>query len=159
MGTIWAFAAGAIFGLGLIVGGMVDPDKVMGFLDFTGAWDPSLAFVMMGAIAVHFVMFRLVKRRPSPLFDAKFHLPTRKDIDAPLVVGAALFGVGWGLAGFCPGPGLVSLGSGATSALVFVGAMTIGMLVQHATAKKTMAAPAATPTPQPLAVAGPEQAT
>lgn len=129
--TLSALAAGALFGVGLGVSGMTQPSKVMGFLDVAGHWDPSLAFVMIGAIAVHFVLFRLIARRRSPLLDDRFHLPTRKDLDAKLVLGAAIFGVGWGLGGFCPGPGLVSSASGATTALVFVGAMLAGMLIHH----------------------------
>ncbi len=132
--NIWAYLAGLLFGVGLVVAGMTQPSKVMGFLDFFGHWDPSLVMVMGGAVAVHFVLFRLIKRRPSPLFDARFHLPTRTDLDKKLILGAAVFGVGWGLAGFCPGPGIVSLGTGAVAAIVFVTAMTTGMLVQHRTA-------------------------
>ena len=123
--------AGALFGVGLAVSGMTKPSKVVGFLDVAGAWDPSLMFVMLGAIAVHFVAHRLVTKRPSPLFDTRFHLPTRKDIDARLVLGAALFGVGWALAGFCPGPALVTAASGATAAIVFVAGMTVGIKIEH----------------------------
>ena len=130
-----AFGTGALFAVGLAVSGMTKPAKVVGFLDITGSWDASLAFVMMGAIAVHFVLYRVVTRRPSPLFDAKFHVPTRKDIDLRVVLGAALFGVGWGLGGFCPGPGLVTAGGGSLGAVVFVVGMTIGMLVEHAAAR------------------------
>ena len=126
-----AAAAGVLFALGLAVSGMTKPAKVVGFLDLFGAWDASLAFVMEGAIGVHFVAQRLIKRRAAPLFDGRFHLPTRRDIDARLVVGAVLFGVGWGLGGFCPGPGLVSAGSGSSGALVFVLGMTVGMLAEH----------------------------
>jgi uncharacterized membrane protein YedE/YeeE len=124
-----AFGIGALFAAGLALSGMTKPAKVAGFLDFSGAWDASLAFVMVGAIAVHFVAYRIVMRRGSPLFDTKFHVPTRKDIDARLVLGAALFGVGWGASGFCPGPALVTAGSGAMGAIVFVAAMTVGMVV------------------------------
>jgi hypothetical protein len=125
------FGSGALFGLGLIVAGMTKPEKVIGFLDFTGSWDPSLMFVMGGAVMVHFVLFRVVRRLPTPVFDTKFHIPTRRDLDARLLIGAALFGIGWGLGGFCPGPGLVSLASGSLAPLVFVLAMTAGMLVQR----------------------------
>ena len=114
-----AFASGLLFGLGLIVSQMVNPAKVLGFLDVTGAWDPSLAFVMAGAVAVGFFAFRLARRR--------IELPARRDIDARLVGGAIVFGVGWGLAGFCPGPALVSFGSGQDKAVVFVVAMLAGM--------------------------------
>jgi hypothetical protein len=136
-----AFASGSLFGIGLLVSGMTKPAKVIGFLDLFGAWDASLMFVMMGAIGVHLVAYRLILKRGAPLFDAKFHLPARKDIDARLVVGAALFGVGWGLGGYCPGPALVSLGSGALSAFVFVGAMTLGMLLERAVTSKSEGAP------------------
>ncbi|MDB4995294.1 MAG: hypothetical protein JWM74_2726 [Myxococcaceae bacterium] len=125
--------AGALFGIGLAIAGMTRPEKVTGFLDITGAWDPSLAFVMLGAIGVHFVLHRLVLRRTAPLFDDRFHLPTRRDIDPRLLVGAGLFGVGWGLGGFCPGPALTSAAAGALPALVFVAAMIAGMLIERAT--------------------------
>lgn len=133
---LFALGAGALFAVGLAVSGMTLPSKVTGFLDVAGAWDASLAFVMMGAIAVHFVAQRIIRKRPMPLFDTKFHLPTRKDIDPRLVAGAALFGVGWGLGGYCPGPGLVSAASGSPGALVFVFGMTMGMLAEHASARR-----------------------
>lgn len=126
-----AFAAGVLFAVGLGISGMTKPSKVVGFLDPFGAWDASLAFVMIGAIGVHLVAQRLITKRPSPLFDVRFHLPTRKDVDARLVLGAAIFGAGWGLGGFCPGPALVSAASGTLSALVFVGGMTVGAKVEH----------------------------
>jgi len=128
--SLFAALAGLVFGVGLIVSGMIVPAKVQGFLDFGGAWDPSLAFVMGGAVTVHFVAMRLIRRRARPLFDRRFHLPTRKDIDKNLVVGAAVFGVGWGLGGFCPGPGLVSGASLLPSAGVFVVAMLAGMWLE-----------------------------
>jgi hypothetical protein len=127
-----AAIAGAMFGAGLLLAGMTRPEKVLGFLDVTGRWDPSLAFVMVGAIGVHAIAYRLIRRRPSPLLDTRFHWPTETGIDGRLLAGAALFGVGWGLAGFCPGPALVAAATGASSALVFVGAMIAGMLAQHA---------------------------
>ena len=130
-----AFGAGALFAVGLAVSGMTRPAKVVGFLDLAGDWDASLAFVMMGAIAVHFVAYRVVLRRPAPLFDGRFHLPTRRDIDLRLVLGAALFGVGWGLGGYCPGPGLVSAAAGSLGAIVFVVGMTAGMLIEQAVAR------------------------
>lgn len=130
-GLATALLAGAIFGVGLAISGMTKPSKVVGFLDVFGAWDASLAFVMVGAIAVHLVAQRVIARRPSPLFDHRFHLPTRKDLDVRLVLGAAIFGVGWALAGFCPGPALVTAASGTPAALVFVAAMTIGMKIEH----------------------------
>lgn len=121
------FVAGLVFAVGLAVGGMTQPSKVVGFLDFFGDWDPSLIFVMGGAVAVHTLLFRLVKRREQPVFDAQFHIPSRRDFTVPLVAGSALFGVGWGLGGFCPGPGLVSLPTLGVEALVFVGTMMLGM--------------------------------
>ena len=130
-----AVVAGFVFGVGLVLAGMTQPAKVIAFLDVLGGWDPSLAFVMMGAIAVHFVAYRLVLRRPAPLFDESFHLPTRRDIDLRLVLGAAVFGVGWGLGGYCPGPGLVSAAAGALGAVVFVVGMTVGMLIEQRLAR------------------------
>jgi hypothetical protein len=129
-----AFGAGSLFAVGLAISGMTKPSKVVGFLDVGGPWDPSLVLVMVAAVAVTFVAYRLILRRASPIFDIKFHLPTRKDIDRRLVLGAALFGVGWGLGGFCPGPGLVAGAGGVTAAIVFVGGMTIGMLIEHTVA-------------------------
>lgn len=125
--TIVSFAAGLIFAIGLGVAGMTQPAKVVNFLDLTGSWDPSLAFVMLGAIAVHFVAYRMVPRMGSPLFSERFGIPTRRDIDPRLVGGAALFGMGWGLGGFCPGPALVSVTGGMSMAILFVGAMLVGM--------------------------------
>jgi uncharacterized membrane protein YedE/YeeE len=130
-----AFAAGALFAVGLAVSGMTKPSKVAAFLDLAGAWDASLAFVMIGAISVHLVGQRLVRRRSRPLFDVRFYLPTRKDLDRRLVLGAALFGVGWGLGGFCPGPGIVAASGGSTGAVVFVLGMTLGMILEHAVAR------------------------
>ncbi len=126
-----ALAAGALFGLGLGVSGMTLPAKVKGFLDVAGSWDPTLAMVMVGAIGVHFVLFRLILRRRAPLFDTRFDVPTRRDIDLRLVGGAMLFGVGWGLSGQCPGPALTNLATGAPTALVFVAAMAAGMVIQR----------------------------
>jgi len=130
-GNAFAFGSGLIFAIGLGISGMTSQDKVIGFLDISGKWDPSLAFVMLGAIAVHFVASRLVRKRKSPLFDTKFHLPTSQDLDKKLLAGAALFGVGWGLGGFCPGPGIVSALKGGAAPLLFVGTMTVGMIIQH----------------------------
>lgn len=136
MKPVWtAFGSGALFGAGLVVSGMVKPAKVVGFLDFAGKWDASLVLVMAGAVAVYMAAYRLITRRRAPLFDTRFHIPTRKDIDLRLVAGAAVFGVGWGLGGYCPGPGLVSVGAGAIPALVFVAAMTAGMWLESLTAK------------------------
>ncbi len=125
-----ALVAGAMFAVGLVLGGMTRPGKVIGFLDFTGDWDPSLALVLGGALLVYAVLSRIFLRRPAPLFEHKFHVPSRRDIDRRLILGAALFGVGWGLGGYCPGPGLVSLTRGLLPA-VFVAAMVLGMYAQR----------------------------
>lgn len=119
--------AGLVFGLGLIVSGMANPAKVLGFLDLAGRWDPSLAFVMAGAIAVGAVAFRIARTRTSSVLGAPIRLPTSRQIDRRLLVGGLLFGVGWGIAGFCPGPALVALGMGDIKAVVFVCAMLAGM--------------------------------
>ena len=140
MSPIAAFAAGLVFGLGLILSGMTDPGKVIGFLDVAGAWDPSLAFVMAGAVLVSFFGFLLAQRRARSFFGGAMHLPQRRDIDRRLVGGSLVFGIGWGLAGFCPGPALVSFGSGHEKAAVFVAAMLLGMLAytaaEHLVSKK-----------------------
>jgi uncharacterized membrane protein YedE/YeeE len=129
--AIAALAAGALFGLGLATSGMTQPAKVQSFLDVTGRWDPTLAFVMIGALAVHFVLYRVVRRRRAPLFDSRFHVPTRRDVDLRLTAGAILFGVGWGLSGQCPGPAIANLATVAPTALVFVGTMIAGMVLQR----------------------------
>ncbi|HEY9214211.1 MAG TPA: DUF6691 family protein [Ancylobacter sp.] len=118
---------GLLFGLGLVVSGMSDPAKVLNFLDLFGTFDPSLAFVMGGAVLVAFIGFRLALARQAPVLAPRFQLPTRRDIDARLVVGAALFGIGWGLGGFCPGPAFTALGLAAAGTLVFLPAMIAGM--------------------------------
>jgi len=122
-----AFLSGVVFAVGLGLSGMTQPAKVTAFLDFAGDWDPSLAFVMIGAIGVYATLYRFIRRLPAPFFSPTFALPTRTDIDFRLVGGAALFGVGWGLGGFCPGPALTSLASGKTSVLLFVASMLVGM--------------------------------
>lgn len=132
MNTLAAFTSGLVFGLGLLLSGMADPGKVKGFLDLAGAWDPSLAFVMAGAILVGFFAFRLAGGRATSFLGGAIQLPTRRDIDLRLVAGSAVFGVGWGLAGYCPGPALVSLGAGQDKAVVFVAAMLAGMLIYTA---------------------------
>lgn len=119
--------AGLVFGLGLLLSGMADPAKVLGFLDLAGAWDPSLAFVMLGAIAVGVVAFAVAGRRTTSYLGLPLKLPTARHVDARLVSGSLLFGVGWGIAGFCPGPALVALGMGQLKAVVFVAAMLLGM--------------------------------
>jgi uncharacterized membrane protein YedE/YeeE len=122
-----SFAAGLLFGIGLILSGMTDPGKVQGFLDLAGRWDPSLALVMGGAIAVGLVGFRAARLRTSTLLGGAMQLPTARDLDRRLVIGSLAFGVGWGLGGFCPGPALVSLGTGEPKAVVFTAAMLAGM--------------------------------
>jgi uncharacterized protein len=122
------FLVGLLFGLGLILSGMTDPGKVIGFLDLFGLWDPSLALVMGGAIAVGFFAFTLAKKRTAPFLGGVLRFPTNTDIDKKLVIGSLLFGAGWGLAGFCPGPAWVSMASGQPKALVFVVAMLVGMI-------------------------------
>ena len=129
MTVFTSLLAGLIFGLGLIVSGMANPAKVQGFLDLAGRWDPSLAFVMAGAIAVGVIAFAMAKKRTVSFIGAEMKLPSARHIDRRLMVGSALFGIGWGLAGFCPGPGLVALGMGETKAVVFVAAMPAGMAV------------------------------
>jgi uncharacterized protein len=123
--------SGLIFGLGLIISGMVNPAKVLNFLDVFGSWDPSLAFVMLGAVAVTFFGYRLAFRRPCPILGEHFQLPISKQIDARIVIGPAIFGIGWGLSGFCPGPAITSLLLLAKGTLVFVPAMLVGMAVMR----------------------------
>jgi uncharacterized protein len=124
-----AFICGLIFGLGLVISQMSNPAKVLNFLDLAGAWDPSLCFVMGGAIAVAVVGFRLARRLKAPLVANSFHLPRRTEIDGRLLCGAALFGIGWGLVGFCPGPALTALGFGRWEPVLFVAAMVAGMVL------------------------------
>ena len=132
-----ALAAGLIFGLGLSLSGMLDPARVQGFLDVTGAfdgrgtWDPTLAFVLGGAVSVAGAGYALARRLPRPAFDGTFQYPTNRQIDRPLLGGAALFGVGWGLSGFCPGPAVAALSTGAPPVAVFVAAMLLGMAAHH----------------------------
>jgi uncharacterized protein len=119
--------SGVIFGLGLGISGMTRPVKIIGFLDFFGNWDPSLAFVMIGAIGVYFVAYRWSRRMAAPVLAAEFSVPSRRDLDGRLVLGSAIFGAGWGLGGFCPGPAITSLASGATPVVIFVAAMAAGI--------------------------------
>lgn len=126
-----AFVAGSIFGLGLTVSRMIDPAKVLGFLDIAGAWDPSLALVMAGALAVMAIAFRIVTGRSAPIVGQAFQIPTRRDVDSRLVTGAVMFGVGWGLVGFCPGPAISGLALGRYEVIVFVLAMLAGMAAQR----------------------------
>jgi uncharacterized protein len=122
-----ALVSGLVFGAGLVISGMTQPQKVLGFLDPLGRFDASLILVMVGAIAVHLVAYRVRAKRSAPLYSPKFFVPTRRDLDAKLLAGAFIFGVGWGLGGYCPGPGIVSLAGGGVSALAFVSAMLVGM--------------------------------
>lgn len=129
MHRITEFFVGLLFGVGLLLSGMTDPSKVLGFLDLFGAWDPSLAFVMGGAILVGFFAFGLARKRTTNFFGGAMQLPKATHIDKRLVLGGLAFGAGWGLAGFCPGPGIVSMASGELKAAVFVAAMLAGMAI------------------------------
>ncbi len=132
-----ALLSGVLFGLGLAISGMTDPAVVLGFLDLFGDFNPALMFVLGGAVGTTMLAFRLVLRRPAPLLEDRFQLPTRKDIDARLVIGAGLFGIGWGLAGYCPGPALVSAGALVDTALVFVPVMLVsGVLTRRLLAER-----------------------
>ena len=124
-------SSGALFGGGLALGGMTDPARVRGFLDLFGDWDPTLAFVMGGAVIVMAIAWRLQARMTRPIFGERFVLPDRSDLDGKLIAGAALFGVGWGIAGLCPGPAVASLALAPLNALPFVAAMLVGMAVHH----------------------------
>ncbi len=125
--TLSSFVVGLIFGIGLILAGMTDPSKVIGFLDLTGGWDPSLAFVMGGAILVGLIAFRFAHQRTANFFGGAMRLPTIRDINLRLIGGSVVFGIGWGMAGFCPGPALTALGTGNPKAAIFVAAMIAGM--------------------------------
>ena len=127
--TLSSFLVGLIFGIGLILAGMTNPAKVIGFLDITGTWDPSLAFVMGGAILVAIVAFRFAKKRTANFLGGAMRMPTSDMIDKRLVIGSLLFGAGWGMAGFCPGPALTSIGTGNPKAVIFVIAMIVGMAI------------------------------
>jgi uncharacterized membrane protein YedE/YeeE len=126
---ISAFIAGTLFGLGLAISEMINPARVIGFLDVAGRWDATLIFVMGGALLVTATIFPLILRRSRPFLAEQFHLPTKKEIDRPLILGAVIFGIGWGLAGFCPGPALAALASGSRSVALFVIAMVVGQWV------------------------------
>lgn len=131
MKNIITFSAGLIFGIGLIISGMTNPAKVIGFLDLAGNWDPSLAFVMLGAITVAFFAFRQAKAKEITLLNEPIHLPATTQISKELIIGSMLFGAGWALAGFCPGPAIVALGAGYEQALTFVIAMLAGMMAHE----------------------------
>jgi len=147
MPVLASLLCGLIFGAGLLISGMVQPAKVLGFLDIFGAWDPSLAVVMAAALAVSVPGFMLAKRRLQPLLANRNFWPTRDDIDRPLVIGSALFGIGWGLVGLCPGPALESLATLSPDVLVFVTAMAAGMVVRDLWQRSR----SVTPPKQPLA--------
>ncbi len=147
MRLLASYAVGLLFGLGIVISGMGDPAKVVNFFDVAGAWDPSLAFVMAGALGVAFVGYRLTFRRARPIFEARFSLPPAGVVDARLVGGSALFGVGWGIAGFCPGGALPMLGTGVIDVFLFVAALVAGMqatrlIARRAAAGRRAAAPA-----------------
>jgi uncharacterized membrane protein YedE/YeeE len=129
MRILTAALIGLIFGAGITLGGMINPAKVLNFFDVAGTWDPSLAFVMGTALIVTTIGYRLVWKRPAPVFEAKFQVPTRKDIDPALIGGAAVFGIGWGIAGFCPGGAIPALGLLEPQAFLFVGAMLAGLFL------------------------------
>ena len=136
------FLIGLLFGWGLLISGMTDPGKVLGFLDLAGAWDPSLAFVMGGGVLVGLVGFALAKKRTTSFLGSAMHLPTSRDIDRRLVLGSLTFGAGWGLAGFCPGPGIVAMGAGESKAALFVVAMLAVMLIFEGLERRARAAAA-----------------
>ncbi|MEP7208354.1 MAG: YeeE/YedE family protein [Casimicrobiaceae bacterium] len=147
MPTIVSFLLGLLFGVGLLVSGMANPAKVLGFLDLAGPWDPSLAFVMAGAIAIGAIGFRIARTRSRSLLDLPMQIPGNRTIDRRLLVGGVLFGAGWGLAGFCPGPAVVALGAGQPKAAAFVIAMLVGMGLFELIERRARA----TPPPQPRA--------
>ena len=127
MRLIVTYIIGLIFGIGISISGMANPAKVLNFFDVAGTWDPSLIFVMGGAVVVTFIGYRVVLKRPAPMLEQKFQLPTRRDLDLPLIGGAAVFGIGWGIAGFCPGGALPALGTGRSEVFVFVAALLAGI--------------------------------
>jgi uncharacterized membrane protein YedE/YeeE len=133
--TAVGYIAGLLFGLGLAVSGMTDPARVLGFLDIAGAWDPTLMFVLGAAVGTTFVGYRLVFARGTPLFSAKFQLPTKQELDAKLLGGAALFGVGWGLSGYCPGPAIASMGGLTLPLLALLAAMVLGWFIAQRIAR------------------------
>ncbi len=135
MRLVAGYLIGLIFGVGISLSGMANPAKVLNFFDVAGAWDPSLAFVMGGALAVTFLGYRFVLARPAPVLETQFHLPSNTKLDPWLLGGAAIFGVGWGLAGFCPGGALPALGTGRTEVFVFVAALIAGILLAKAVAR------------------------
>ena len=145
MRTFILFVAGLVFGVALYISGMNQPRKVQGFLDISGHWDPSLAFVMAGAVAVGLVAFSIARRRSRTFLGDELRLPPISEIDAPLVVGSFIFGVGWGLSGICPGPGLFNVGFFDLPALIFVVSMAAGMVIERLVVTVRTAKPAAKP--------------
>ncbi len=144
MKLIATYAIGLLFGLGISISGMANPAKVLNFFDLAGTWDPSLIFVMAGALVTTAIGYRLVFGRATPLFDQSFHLPSARTLDARLIGGSAVFGVGWGLAGFCPGGALPALGTGRSEVFIFTGALIVGIVLakwlQSLSALRTQAA-------------------
>lgn len=148
MHLISTYLIGLLFGLGIVISGMANPAKVLNFFDIAGSWDPSLMFVMGGALLVTFIGYRFVLQRQAPLLATRFQLPTRTALDAPLLGGAALFGVGWGIAGFCPGGALPALGTGRGDVFLFVAAVIAGMLLTRFMRNAWQKRSAATPSSQ-----------
>lgn len=140
MKLVFALITGLVFGSGIAISGMIDPAKVLNFFDVAGTWDPSLAFVMGGAVGVAFVGYRLVLRRRAPLFESRFQVPTASAIDMRLVGGSALFGIGWGIAGFCPGAAIPALGTGRWEVLLFLVSVAAGMGLRRILARPSRAA-------------------
>ncbi len=136
MRVIASYLIGLVFGIGISISGMANPAKVLNFFDLAGTWDPSLAFVMGGALITTVIGYRFVLKRPVPLLEEKFQLPTRRDLDSQLIVGSAVFGIGWGIAGFCPGGALPALGTGRWEVVLFVVAMLAGILTAKSLQKR-----------------------
>ena len=143
MHLIATYLIGLVFGLGIALSGMANPAKVLNFFDVAGTWDPSLIFVMGGALAVTFIGYRLVLRRSTPLLGTAFQIPTKRTIDLPLIAGSAVFGVGWGISGFCPGGALPALGTGEIEVFIFVGGLVAGTVLARLLRKRTAGTPAA----------------
>ena len=139
--NIVALIVGILFGFGLALSQMIDPGRVLGFLDIAGTWDPTLLFVLGGAVGVTVIAFRFILRRPAPFHAPRFYLPTRNNIDPALIGGSALFGIGWGIAGFCPGPGITSLVLGAWNPVLFVSALALGSLMYSRISQRAGNAP------------------
>lgn len=140
-----ALVAGVLFGLGLGISQMIDRDRVLGFLDITGDWDPTLAFVLGGAVLVTLISFRFVLKRSHPIFSKQFYLPTRQDIDRTLLIGSGLFGIGWGIAGYCPGPAITATVLGIANPFIFLAAMILGSWTYQAVAPRLNGPAASSP--------------